>query len=73
MGISPLPQRVLPGSNTGDTFGYSVASAGDVNGDGYSDLVVGANGADPAGVYKLVGRACSWVARLGWIHTATHT
>jgi hypothetical protein len=31
------------GEHDGDTFGCSVASAGDVNADGYDDLVIGAN------------------------------
>ncbi|MBX7157131.1 MAG: integrin alpha [Verrucomicrobiae bacterium] len=32
----------MEGLNTGDNFGYSVNSAGDVNGDGLDDIVVGA-------------------------------
>jgi len=40
---------VLAGGAADDSFGYSVASAGDVNGDGYADLVVGALYADPGG------------------------
>ena len=32
----------LDGIDVGDRSGYSVASAGDVNGDGFGDLVIGA-------------------------------
>ncbi|WP_426954226.1 beta strand repeat-containing protein [Muricoccus radiodurans] len=39
----------ITGAATNDQSGYSVASAGDVNGDGYDDLIVGAYGADPSG------------------------
>ncbi|MCF2502525.1 FG-GAP-like repeat-containing protein [Dyadobacter sp. CY107] len=37
---------VLEGFQNGAEFGSSVASAGDVNGDGYSDAIVGARGYD---------------------------
>ena len=37
------------GLATGDGFGYSVAGAGDINKDGFSDLVAGAAGACPGG------------------------
>lgn len=38
------PGITLTGEVTGNWFGYSVASAGDVNNDGYDDLIVGAYG-----------------------------
>ncbi|MEM6682440.1 MAG: Ig-like domain-containing protein, partial [Pseudomonadota bacterium] len=40
---------VINGASAGDQSGYSVSNAGDVNGDGLDDLVIGANAADPNG------------------------
>ena len=57
----------LDGINAGDFFGYSVASAGDVNGDGFDDVIVGARQADPGGdsiageSYVIFGKP-SWAA-----------
>ncbi|SDG90059.1 Por secretion system C-terminal sorting domain-containing protein [Dyadobacter soli] len=41
-GIAALPNRVLQFNQAGASFGGSVASAGDVNSDGYSDVIIGA-------------------------------
>ena len=40
------PALVLPGNQTGDGFGYAVAAPGDLDGDGWPDLVVSASGSD---------------------------
>jgi len=54
---------VLQGIDSGDRSGGSVSSAGDIDNDGYADLIIGACGADPAGnsdageAYVVFGRA----------------
>jgi len=59
----------LDGVASGDGSGSSVASAGDVNGDGFDDLIVGAFGADPNGEssgasYVVFGKAAGFAGTL---------
>ncbi|HEU4724173.1 MAG TPA: integrin alpha, partial [Candidatus Eisenbacteria bacterium] len=46
----PIPDAILNGEAAGDRFGISVAGAGDVNDDGFADVVVGAYQNDAGGV-----------------------
>jgi len=46
-GLATTPAWTAEGNLDGIEFGVSVASAGDVNGDGYSDVIVGASGFVP--------------------------
>ena len=41
---------VINGIDAGDQSGDFIASAGDINGDGFDDIVIGAFGADPGGI-----------------------
>jgi hypothetical protein len=40
---------VINGIDPGDLSGYSVSGAGDINGDGFDDILIGADEADPNG------------------------
>ncbi|MGB5048978.1 MAG: PKD domain-containing protein, partial [Caldilineaceae bacterium] len=48
-GLQSSPALTLTGGAAGDLFGFGLAGAGDVNGDGFNDLLVGAFGQDGAG------------------------
>ena len=62
---------VINGIDADDDSGYSVSGAGDVNGDGFDDLIIGAKSADPGGInsgdgesYVVFGKAGSFGASL---------
>jgi hypothetical protein len=57
----------ISGEAIGDYSGYAVSSAGDVNGDGFADLLIGARAADPNGdqsgsSYVVFGKATDFPA-----------
>lgn len=59
----------LDGVAAYDNLGISVSSAGDINGDGFKDIIVGASGADSSGLesgscYVVFGKSSGFGATL---------
>ncbi len=52
LGIDVASEVKIPGRAAGDQFGSAVAGAGDVDGDGYDDVLVGAYGDARGGVHS---------------------
>jgi Ca2+-binding RTX toxin-like protein len=67
---------VINGVSVGDWSGWSVSGAGDVNGDGFDDLIVGAFNDDPNGVssgasFVVFGKADGGVVELSDVEAGT--
>lgn len=56
-GLNTTPQAALEANVDSAYFGSALASAGDVNGDGYRDLIVGAGNAE----FSLASEGGAWV------------
>ncbi|MFC1638987.1 integrin alpha [Patescibacteria group bacterium] len=77
-GLSATPDWTAESNQTTALFGYSVSSAGDVNGDGYGDVIVGAsnysNGQTNEGRgYVYCGSAAGLFASVDWTYESDQT
>ncbi len=67
-GLATEADWTTDGEGVNDFYGFSLATAGDVNGDGYSDVIVGALGysSDAGRVYVYYGSASGLSLLSGW-------
>ena len=70
-GLSTNPAWTVEGGQTGAYLGFSVDTAGDVNGDGYADVIIGAYGydngeVDEGRVYVYLGSTSGLKASPNW-------
>jgi hypothetical protein len=77
-GLSASPSWIGGGGTGGDLFGISTGSAGDVNGDGFSDVIVGAIGydngqTDEGAAYVYLGSASGLGAAHSWIAESNYS
>ncbi|GAB4222361.1 MAG: hypothetical protein Kow0062_19400 [Acidobacteriota bacterium] len=70
-GLALDPAWTAEGNQAGAEFGWAVGTAGDVNGDGYADVIIGADGFDTAAVdagraYLYLGSASGLASVPAW-------
>ena len=63
-GLAATPVWTVSGENDGDAFSSSLQTAGDVNGDGYSDVIIGA-----PGFAGITGKAYVYLGKADGVET----
>ena len=76
-GLSSKPLWSRVGESVGSKFGYSVHGAGDVNHDGYADIIIGSHGyesefVNSGRVYVYYGGPAGPSTEANWMITGTH-
>lgn len=70
-GILPFAKAQILGTNDDNNFGASVSSAGDVNSDGFGDIIIAAPGFDFVSEYKAAGAAFIYYGSINGISIAS--
>src|SRR5262245_26891384 len=65
-GLSTTPDWIAEGTADDQGFGYSVAGAGDVNGDGYDDVIIGRRFGSTGQAWAYLGSASGLGATPDW-------
>jgi len=65
-GLVGSPAWTAEGEAEFDLFGSAVTSAGDVDDDGFDDVLIGANGADGGRIYLFAGATAALLASAYW-------
>jgi hypothetical protein len=72
-GVGPAPNWAVEGTQVGMRLGHSVSTAGDVNGDGYDDLIIGSQqSAAPGVAYVYHGSPSGLSSTPAWTGTGAH-
>jgi len=73
-GLSPTPSWTADGPQGSDYFGISIGTAGDVNGDGFDDVVIGASQYDNVGAaFLFLGSASGLSSTPAWTAEGNQT
>lgn len=70
-GPSTDPSMIIESNSANAQFGYSVSTAGDVNNDGFSDVIVGAPGSEPC-AYANGGQAFAFYGSASGLSSTTN-